>query len=72
MEMSQRNSLYCYLKQFFSLFSLFSFTKLEGRTGPVWGVGTGVRGEDVGKEYRRVNMMQTLCTHVCKWKNETC
>jgi hypothetical protein len=31
-------------------------------------VGTGARGEEVGKEYRRVNMVQLLCTHVCKWK----
>jgi hypothetical protein len=26
----------------------------------------------VGKGYRRVNMVQILCTHVCKWKNQTC
>jgi hypothetical protein len=25
----------------------------------------------VGKGCRRVNMVQILCTHVCKWKNET-
>jgi hypothetical protein len=25
----------------------------------------------VGKGCRRVNMMQILCTHVFKWKNET-
>jgi hypothetical protein len=30
------------------------------------------RGEDVGKGCRRVNMVQILCAHVCKWKNETC
>jgi hypothetical protein len=24
----------------------------------------------VGKGHGRVNMVQTLCTHVCKWKNE--
>jgi hypothetical protein len=29
-------------------------------------------GEDVGKGCRRVNMVQILCIHVCKWKNETC
>jgi hypothetical protein len=29
-------------------------------------------GEDeVGKKCRRVNMMQILSTHVCKWNNET-
>jgi hypothetical protein len=25
-------------------------------------------GAGVGKECRRVNMVQTLCTHVSKWK----
>jgi hypothetical protein len=24
------------------------------------------------KRYRRVNMVQILCTHVCKWKNDSC
>jgi hypothetical protein len=28
--------------------------------------------EDVEKECGRVNMMQILCAHVCKWKNDTC
>jgi hypothetical protein len=26
----------------------------------------------VGKGCGRVNMIPILCTHVCKWKNETC
>jgi hypothetical protein len=29
---------------------------------------------EVGRRWkvcRRVNMVQILCTHVCKWKNET-
>jgi hypothetical protein len=34
--------------------------------------GSNERGENVGKECRRVNMLQILCTHVCKRKNETC
>jgi hypothetical protein len=34
-------------------------------------VGTSGSGEDVGKGCRRVNMVQILCTHVCKQKNET-
>jgi hypothetical protein len=36
-------------------------------------VGTGGRGieEEVGKWWR-VNMMQILCTNVCKWKNGIC
>jgi hypothetical protein len=35
-------------------------------------VGTNGRGEDIRKGYRRVNMVQILCTYVCKWKNDTC
>jgi hypothetical protein len=31
-------------------------------------VGSSRRGEDVEKECRRVNIVQILCTHVCKWK----
>jgi hypothetical protein len=27
--------------------------------------------EDIRKGCRRVNMVEILCTHVCKWKNET-
>jgi hypothetical protein len=53
-------------------YRFFSFTKLEeGRTGPEWGGGTSGREEDVGKSCRRVNIVQILCTYVCKWKNET-
>jgi hypothetical protein len=33
---------------------------------------TSERGEDVGKGYRRVDIVQILCTHVCKYKNEPC
>jgi hypothetical protein len=29
-------------------------------------------GEDIRKGCRRVNVMEILCTHVCKWRNETC
>jgi hypothetical protein len=35
-------------------------------------VHTSGRGEEVGKGHGRVNMVQMLCTHVCKWKNVTC
>jgi hypothetical protein len=48
----------------------FSFR--EGRTGPVWGIGTSGRREEVRKGCGRMNMVQILCTHVCKWENETC
>jgi hypothetical protein len=27
-------------------------------------------GEEMGKGCRRVNMVQILCVHVCKWKGE--
>jgi hypothetical protein len=37
-----------------------------------WGVGTNERGEEVGKGHGKVNIVQILCTHVCKWKNDTC
>jgi hypothetical protein len=26
--------------------------------------------EEVGKGHGRVNIVQILCTHVCKWKND--
>jgi hypothetical protein len=39
---------------------------------PVWGVGTSRRREDMGKRHRKMNMLPILCTHVCKWKSETC
>jgi hypothetical protein len=44
----------------------------EGKTGPVWEAGTSVMGQVIRKEYRRVNMIEILYVHVCKWKNETC
>jgi hypothetical protein len=28
--------------------------------------------ENIEKAHRRVNMVQMLCTQVCKWKNENC
>jgi hypothetical protein len=44
-------------------FFFFSYKKLEeGGTGPVLGVGTGGRGKEVGRGYRRVNMVQILYT----------
>jgi hypothetical protein len=38
----------------------------------VGGVGISGRGEVVGKRGRRMNMVQKMCTHVCKCENETC
>jgi hypothetical protein len=28
--------------------------------------------EEVGKGHERVNIVQILCIHVCKWKSDTC
>jgi hypothetical protein len=36
----------------------------------VWGLEPV--GGVVRKVYRRENMVQILCTHVCKWKNGIC
>jgi hypothetical protein len=35
-------------------------------------VGTSGAEEVAGKGSRRVNMVQKMCTHVCKCKNDTC
>jgi hypothetical protein len=80
MEISQGNSLcsYLYLKQAkmscFS-FDLFSFFLLQNRrTGgqnksyPREKAVTSGRREVLRKE---VNMVQKMCTHVCKCKNDT-
>jgi hypothetical protein len=32
------------------------------------GIGVTGSGEEVGNMCGRVNMVQILCTHVCKWK----
>jgi hypothetical protein len=44
----------------------------EGRTGLSWGEGLVPVGGGGGKGCGRVNIVQILCVHVCKWKNETC
>jgi hypothetical protein len=52
--------------------SFFFFYKIrkKKRTGQFLpgGNGTSGRGEDVGKGCVRVNIVQLLYTHVCKWK----
>jgi hypothetical protein len=50
----------------------FKNREQEGKTGPIWRVGTNGREEDLEKGCRRVNMVEILCTHVYKWENETC
>jgi hypothetical protein len=47
----------------------FIFTKTENRKAkpifPRREAGSGI-GESIRKECRRVNMVELLCTHVCK------
>jgi hypothetical protein len=70
--MSQGNQCITILKKQKCHFFFHKIREQEGRTSLTWGVGTNRRGEDVGIGYRRVTMVQTLCTHVCKWKDENC
>jgi hypothetical protein len=72
MEMLQENCICSYLKQ--TKMSFFLFVLQNQRTGE-WNrsclglvVGASGRGRRGGKGYRMVNIMQILCTHVCKWK----
>jgi hypothetical protein len=72
MEMSQGTSLCSYLKQ---AKMSFSSTKSENRKmGQVLSGDFGTSGsrEKVGKGPGMVNIVQILCTQVCKWKNGTC
>jgi hypothetical protein len=75
MEISQGNVPCSYLKQAKMLFFSFLFYKIreqEGRAGPAWEEGgNGRRKKVVEKGCRRINMVQILCTHVCKSKNGT-
>jgi hypothetical protein len=73
MEMSQGNSLCSYLKQ--TKMTFYFFYKIGNRRAEqvLPGViGTSGKGEEVRKMYGRVNIVQILCTNVCKWKNDTC
>jgi hypothetical protein len=51
---------------FFFLFSSFFYKigEQEGRTG--WREGSWYQWEKAGKESRKVNIVQNMCTHVCK------
>jgi hypothetical protein len=71
--MPQGNSLCSYLKQEKMSFSFFyKIREQEGGTDPAGGFGTNRKVEELGKECKRVKMVQILCAHVYKWKNETC
>jgi hypothetical protein len=71
--MSQGNSCVAILKKQKCLF-FFSFTKSENRRAEqvLRGVCYQWERKKVGKGHGRVKIVQILCTHVCKWKNETC
>jgi hypothetical protein len=52
-----------------SFFFLFFYKIREQEGGsPSWGGLYQGEGEDVRKGCGRVNMVEVLCTHVCKWK----
>jgi hypothetical protein len=51
---------------------IYKNRKQEGRTSPVWGIFSSGKRYDMERGCRRVNMVQILCTHGCKWKIETC
>jgi hypothetical protein len=74
MEISQGNSRYNYLKQAkISYFFFYKIREQEERIDPArWGeADTSDKEEDVGEGCRRMNMIQIVYTHVCKWKNVT-
>jgi hypothetical protein len=50
------------------LLFFYKIAEQEGDTGTIWMFGTSGRRDDMGKACRRENMVQILCTHVCKWK----
>jgi hypothetical protein len=70
MEMSKGYSLCRYPKQ--TKMSFFSFTKSENKWAKqvMPGMLVLVRGEKLGKGQGKVNIVQILCTHVCKCKND--
>jgi hypothetical protein len=53
-----------------SLFFFYKIGEQEDRIVP--GEGVSGRGEVVGKGGKRVNTMQKMYTHLCKYKNDTC
>jgi hypothetical protein len=71
MEMSQWSSLYSYLKK--NKMSLFPQKRWTARQNIscLW-IGISGRRENIRKGCKRVNLVEILCTHVQKWKNETC
>jgi ribosomal protein L32E len=67
METSQRNSLYSYLKKNKNIiFDFLQKWRTGGQISSCLRGGISGRGEDVERGYRRVNMVQILCTYKCK------
>jgi hypothetical protein len=58
MEMSQRTPCIAILNK--QKCHFFSFTKLEKRTGPVWGVGSSGRGDKRDDEEVNSNMVYLI------------
>jgi hypothetical protein len=59
----------------FLICSFIFFLLQEGRIGSAvgeGGVGTSGSGGGGNERGRRMNMVQTMYTHVCKCKNDTC
>jgi hypothetical protein len=71
----KKNSLCSYPKQTkMSFLFLLPNQRIEGQNRFQLGVRVWYQwqGEEVGKGCRRINIVEKLCTHVCKGKNETC
>jgi hypothetical protein len=56
------------------MFFFYKIREQEGGSGRVSGGRRWYQLEDGGggERCRRVNVLQILCTHVCKWKSENC
>jgi hypothetical protein len=70
MEMSQTPCIAILHKQKCPFVFFYKMGKQKGRTCPAWGIGISGR-EEVEKGHGKVNIVQMLCTHVCKCKNDT-
>jgi hypothetical protein len=49
----------------------YKIREKEGKTAPLGGWVLVWGGEDIRKTGQRVNMVEIVYAHVCKWKNET-
>jgi hypothetical protein len=54
-----------------SFFSCKPREQEGGQVLPRWVCISGME-EELEAGYGRMNIVQMLCTHVCKWKNDTC